>query len=315
MASAIALNLTSCTKDDNNAPQLGTTPLHDLIKQDTSLSIFTAILERSHLDIYTKGPGPFTVFAPTNSAYRQQGINTVADVATQDSTFLLNKTAYIIATGARSSYYLVGLNVPISTVLSTPVFSATATADSVYFNGFGAKKKDIMASNGVLHIMDICMLPNTNTTSVTLSQYPGTFKLFSQAIARATSGATVVNTATTTVFAPTNDAMIAAGYDSVAISKATAANLANLVRYHTTSTRYYRFALKSGDLKMVLGRTVLINNTGTTVTVKGSGNATPANFVSYALLPTPVTTLSMVPSVNMTSSNGAIHAIDKVLVP
>lgn len=308
----MSINIMACKKDDNNAPVQGTTSLNDLIKQDASLSVFAAILKKTHLDVYTTGLGPFTVFAPTNNAYKQVGINSVDDLVNYDSTYLLARTSFLIAAGVKSSSNLVGLNVPITTIANTTL-AASALPDSTYFNGLSAFKRDISASNGMLHVMNNYLLPNANNTSQMLLLFPDTYKLFSQAIARASSGATIVNATTTTLFAPTNAAMIAAGLDSLKITQTTAANLANIVKYHVLSTKYYVFALKTGDMKTAQGKNVTLNIGKTVSTVRGLNNSAPANFTNFYLTPyIPFATFS---SVNLSTLNGVIHTIDKVLAP
>ncbi len=306
-----ALSVVGCKKEDKKDLNSSNEKISELLSKDTSLSFFNAVLQKTHLNVYAEGPGPFTFFVPNNAAYRKIGFRSSDEIALLDSIQLLHITASLIAPGSKPSYYLAGLNVPVASV-STTTIAATALPDAVFFNGFKAYKPDVLASNGVMHIMSDLIPPTLGNTTTTLLAFPK-YKLFLQAITRASSGTTMVNANTTTLFAPTNEAMIAAGYDSVTISKTTAANLATLVKYHLVTTKYYVFALKSGELKTALGKNVTLNMNGSVPTVKGLQNATPVNFdfsfagVSFGGV--------LFNSVNLSSSNGVIHTIGAVLKP
>lgn len=309
-----AIFVVGCKKEDKKDSS-GSENISILLSKDTSLSFFNASLQKTRLNVYAEGPGPFTFFVPNNDAYRKMGFRSIDEIALLDSSLLLRITASLIATGSKPSYFLAGLNVPIFSITSstTAAIAATAVPDAVFFNGFKAYKADILASNGVIHIMSDIVPPAIGNTTITLQAFPDKYKLFLQAITRATGGTTMVNANTTTLFAPTNEAMIAAGYDSVAISKTTTANLATLVKYHVVTTKYYVFALKSGEMKTALGKNVTLNMNAPVPTVKGLQNTAPANFNSSIA---GVSLGSVVfNGVNLSTTNGVIHTIDAVLKP
>ncbi|RXK86413.1 fasciclin domain-containing protein [Filimonas effusa] len=296
-AGLIMLSLNSCSKDDDNTLPINT--LETLVAQDSSLSIFNAVLKETGLITFAQGPGPFTFFAPSNTAYKKYGINSVADVKLVNIDTLRVNTTWLIAAGSRTSDALIGSGLTISTQVGSSIF-AQAYNNDVYFNGLKAVKKDISASNGTMFVLDSYMAPTVGSTSVTLGRYSGNpFKLFLQAATRAslTSTSTGINKTTTTLFAPTNTAMLAAGYDSVTISKTAVATLANLVKYHTIGAVNFRFALQSAAYKTDQGNAVTLNMSAATPTVTGRTNT--AQIISF----------------DQPTNNGVIHAIDKVLIP
>src|SRR5882672_9503138 len=132
-----ATSIIGCKKDDKNDTSVSNEKINELISKDTSLSIFNAVLQKTYLNVYAEGPGPFTFFIPNNEAYRKMGFRSIEDIAQLDPVALLNLTSSFIAPGIKSSYYLAGLNVPVSTVPGTTI-AATALGDAVYFNGFKA---------------------------------------------------------------------------------------------------------------------------------------------------------------------------------
>ena len=80
------------------------------IQNDTSLTYFAAALQRAHLDTLLTGAGPYTVFAPTNSAFQRPyqfapgvdfGFNTTSldSILAADPATLANFLKYYILPG------------------------------------------------------------------------------------------------------------------------------------------------------------------------------------------------------------------------
>jgi uncharacterized surface protein with fasciclin (FAS1) repeats len=242
-------------------------------------------------------------------------INSATDLDAIDPTRLLTITAALITAGDKSSYYLAGLNVPITTISNTTIAATAVNNGGTYFNGLKALKMDIPASNGVLYVMNDFINPTFGTTTATLALAPDQYKLILQAITRASNGTTIVNGNTTTLFAPTNAAMIAAGYDSTTIANTTPTALATLVRYHLLTTKYYVFALKSGENKTSQGKNIVLNMSANPYTAMGTGNTTPAKFLDFPVTVTNLGVVFTTNSINFSTSNGVIHTIDAVLKP
>jgi uncharacterized surface protein with fasciclin (FAS1) repeats len=108
------------------------------------------------------GAGPLTVFAPTNDAFKQAGFPTIASIQAADPAVL---TPIL-------TYHVIGARVFSSDLVnnSTPATLNGATV-KILLNG-GAKvkgngnptpsniiKTDIVASNGVVHVIDRVLLP------------------------------------------------------------------------------------------------------------------------------------------------------------
>jgi uncharacterized surface protein with fasciclin (FAS1) repeats len=284
------LSFIGCSKD-NNAPATNT--LQELINKDSSLTIFKEVLRRTHLTTFTTGPGPFTIFAPTNAAYKNININSIADLSLIDSNALVVQSSWLIAPGSRSSDVLLGSNLTITTQLGTTIFGQ-ALPDATYFNGFKVTKRDNMATNGVLHIMDNYLSPTLGNDTVTLNRLQNLNKLFLLAIRRASVGPTV-NRSTTTLFLPTDAAMKAANLDSLKIMQTPVATLATLVKYHLVGAVNFKYNLKNASYKTDQGTNITVNLGASTVT----GNKNTANIISY----------------DLATSNGVIHTIDAVLQP
>jgi transforming growth factor-beta-induced protein len=102
------------------------------------------------------GNGPFTVFAPTDEAFAKAGVN-VNDVATVTEVL-----KYHVVSGAITSSVLQSAQLVAS--LQGEEIYITKNSEGVYLNGDvngGAKVliADVMASNGVVHVVDAVIMP------------------------------------------------------------------------------------------------------------------------------------------------------------
>ena len=103
-----------------------------------------------------------------------------------------------------------------------------------------------------------------------------------------------------TVFAPTNQAFINAGFTTIAsINAADPNNLTAILTYHVIGARVFSSDLLNNSMPATVnGGTVKITLTGGPK-VKGNSNATGSNIILTDILAT----------------NGVVHVIDQVLLP
>jgi uncharacterized surface protein with fasciclin (FAS1) repeats len=112
-----------------------------------------------------------------------------------------------------------------------------------------------------------------------------------------------------TVFAPTDDAMIAAGYTEAAIDAASPTTLYGIVRQHILRGRYYSSDFLEGTNATPLG-TFGLNSpfAGSTLTVNVSSALNSVTVTKFG------GTTGKVIKANINASNGVLHIIDKVLL-
>ena len=104
-----------------------------------------------------KGPGPFTVFAPTDAAFAALPAGTVEDLLKPE-----NKDKLV----AILTYHVVAGKV-MSTDLTEGMKAATVNGAEVTItldggakvNGATISAADIVATNGVIHVVDAVLLP------------------------------------------------------------------------------------------------------------------------------------------------------------
>lgn len=104
-----------------------------------------------------QGKGPFTVFAPTDAAFAALPAGTL-DKLLADKEALKEVLLYHVVAGGVTADQVVGLTSATS-VEGSPV--AIAVKDGTVYLNDSAKvvTPDVMASNGVIHVIDSVILP------------------------------------------------------------------------------------------------------------------------------------------------------------
>jgi len=137
-----------------------TAELGDIVEVATAAGSFSTLLEAATaagLVDTLKGAGPFTVFAPTDEAFAKLPAGTLESLLA-DPDKLKAILLYHVVSGAVTSSQVVGLTEATSVEGSTIAISVKD--GSVYLND-SAKvvTVDVMASNGVIHVIDTVILP------------------------------------------------------------------------------------------------------------------------------------------------------------
>jgi len=135
-----------------------------------SLSTLVAAVTAADLAETLSSPGPFTVFAPLNSAFAALPAGTVETLLRPENKHQLQGIlkAHVVS-GNLSAADIVGLaqknggTVDVQTV-SSDTLTAVLAGDMLYVKDesgglASVKKADIMKSNGTVHIVDRVLLP------------------------------------------------------------------------------------------------------------------------------------------------------------
>lgn len=105
-----------------------------------------------------KGPGPFTVFAPTDDAFAKLPAGTVQDLLKPENKAKLVKIlTYHVVPGKVMSTDIAGKKMMVKTVEGAEL-SVDAT-NGVSVDNAHVVKADIVASNGVIHVIDSVVMP------------------------------------------------------------------------------------------------------------------------------------------------------------
>ena len=287
-----------------------------------------AALTHANLVGVLSGEGPYTVFAPTDAAFEEMGLN-LSDFDTEEENDTLEMIlSYHVAMGSVMASELED-GMEINSLIQEPITVNIYGQDVVLNSYANITTADVETSNGIIHIIDKVLMPPSLTTvtppvgeicydmdthTVDLSKTEETCdEMWIPSVdIPTTAAATTIHTSlvaalekanlTTTlkgegpftVFAPTDEAFTAAGinlddYDTDEKISA----LADILLMHVVSGKVMSSNLTDGMEATALSGDKLSFMIGDTVSV---------NNATVIIADVPV-------------SNGVIHVIDKVLMP
>lgn len=277
--------------------------LVDVIKADPRFSILSEAVVAADLAGALSGPGPLTLFAPTNDAFalllaelNVSKVQLLADKALLTSVL----TYHVLPAKVAKADVPVGKAI---TTLQVGIFKIDSVgSDLVVTDGRNRTARitqtDVTASNGLLHVVDKVLLPANKTLVETIQAKPELSVLVETINAAGLAGA--LNAAGPfTLFAPTNDAF-AALFAELKITKsqmlANPALITTVLNYHLLSSRVLKAEVPVGSpIKSVQGSTFVID----------------AGFVITDQLGRK----ARITATDLLASNGVIHVIDKVISP
>ena len=121
-----------------------------------NFNTLAAALKAADLIDTLRGKGPFTVFAPTDDAFKKLPAGTL-DALLADKAQLTKVLTYHVVAGAVMAADVVKLK-EAKTVEGSSVKIAVKGKD-VMVDGAKVVKTDVVASNGVIHVIDSVILP------------------------------------------------------------------------------------------------------------------------------------------------------------
>ena len=134
--------------------------LVDIPAVATSTGVHTALvsaLAQANLVATLQGTGPFTVFAPTDAAFTDAGIDLSSFDTDEENATLVDILTYHVVSGSVLSTALTdGLT---ATALNGDDVTFTVNADGVKVNDANVVTADVAASNGVVHVIDKVLMP------------------------------------------------------------------------------------------------------------------------------------------------------------
>ncbi|KHJ37949.1 immunogenic protein MPT70 [Pedobacter glucosidilyticus] len=298
----VTVSFTGCKKDDE--PVQPQNNIVQLVVNNPEFSFLEAAVIKADLVGALSGAGPLTVFAPTNQAFIAAGFaNEAAVSALSKETLVSILTYHVVGSRILSSQIQTASNTPVQTLAQTNIF-VTKDQRGVFVNGAQVTQADVQASNGVIHVINKVLMPAVGNI-VQAAQGNANLSYLVAAVLRASEGTTNVAAALSaagplTVFAPTNQAFINAGFaTTAAIQAASPATLTSILTYHVISARVLSSDLTEGATPATLnGGTVTITLSGG-AKVRGRANTSASNIIAADVITT----------------NGVVHVIDQVLLP
>jgi uncharacterized surface protein with fasciclin (FAS1) repeats len=118
-----------------------------------------AAVQAADLGGALSGPGPFTVFAPTDEAFAKLPAGTVEDLLKPENRDkLIAVLKYHVVSGKVMAADVAGKKTNVATLQGSDI-NVDATSGSVMINDATVTAADIQASNGVIHVIDKVILP------------------------------------------------------------------------------------------------------------------------------------------------------------
>ena len=127
---------------------------------DPNLATLVTALTKADLVTTLEGKGPFTVFAPTNAAFAEIP-SAILDYLLANPAILKEVLLYHVATGFQILDFDL-LPAPLATVQGEKVWVHSGnlfTATSITVNNSNVIAKPIVASNGIIYVIDSVLQP------------------------------------------------------------------------------------------------------------------------------------------------------------
>ena len=124
-----------------------------------SFNTLVAAVQAAELVDVLKGEGPFTVFAPTDEAFAKLPDGTLDSLLKPENKGKLQAIlTYHVVPGKVKAKDVVGMS--SAKTVNGDSFEISKKDGNVYVDNAKVIKTDIMASNGVIHVIDTVILPN-----------------------------------------------------------------------------------------------------------------------------------------------------------
>jgi uncharacterized surface protein with fasciclin (FAS1) repeats len=290
------------------APTESNANIVDTAKANGNFKTLISALERTGLDsVLSDESGSFTVFAPTDAVFSAVGeklINTLlvnpdvlSDILKQHVLFINVDSVTAMSLNGKSA----------KTVFENELgISINADTDSLMFGGAKIVTKDIVTTNGTIHVIDSVIvgdvtLPQSFGTIADVASENGSFDtLVSLLVATGLDSEVSDPTKTFTVFAPTDAAFAALGQETLTALQGDTETLKNILLYHVIA-----------EQKVMSDAAISVANSEESLVKMGNGSSAALSTTGATLFIND----SAISAANVMADNGAIHVLDKVIMP
>ena len=156
IAAAALVTLGACAQD-------GGDDIVDIAAGNGNFNTLVAAVQAAGLEDTLRGDGPFTVFAPTDAAFAALPAGTVDSLLLpENKDQLVSILTYHVVPGAVQSGDVIGSVANVETVNGATVRvdgRGSKAGPAVKVNDAAVTAADIIASNGVIHVIDKVLLP------------------------------------------------------------------------------------------------------------------------------------------------------------
>ncbi|KPH91126.1 fasciclin domain-containing protein [Pseudoalteromonas sp. 2CM39R] len=288
-----------------------TAPTNNIIEtaqQAGNFSTLLAALDAASLtSALADESSEFTVFAPTDAAFEAIGSNFL-NTLLANPTVLADILKQHVLVGSVDSVTAMSLNGQSAETLlgNTLPVAINAETNMLSFGGANIVVKDIMTTNGVIHVIDSVIisdvtLPQSTNTIADIASADGNFTTLLAALTATGLDTLVADPDNTfSVFAPTDAAFAALGQDTINALLADTDTLRDILLYHVFP-----------DATVLSDDAVSIANSNSNKIEMANGDMAAISYVDSSLFIND----SAITEANVTASNGVIHVLNKVIMP
>jgi len=269
----------------------------DIVDTAVSAGKFTtlvAAVKAAGLVDTLKGDGPFTVFAPSDAAFGTLPPGTAAELLKPENKEKLQSIlTYHVVPGKVTAADV--SNLSVAKTVQGQFLDISTDSGQVKIDNATVVKADIMASNGVIHVIDRVVMP-TNKNIVEIAAGNSAFSTLVAAVKAAGMVETLQGDGPFTVLAPTNEAFkkLPKGTVEDLLKPENKEKLTAVLTYHVIAGKIMSSEVSSGQsAATVNGKEITVEIDGDTVMI---GDA-------------------KVIKTDVEATNGVIHVIDSVLLP
>ena len=286
---AAGLMLVAACDDD---PVVVDTPdIVEVAQQAGSFNTLVAAVQAASLVETLQGPGPFTVFAPTDDAFAALPDGAL-DALLADTQLLAEVLTYHVVPGRVLAEDVVGLS--SATTVNGKELSIGVEDGNVFIDQAQVVTTDIEASNGVIHVIDDVLLPVPVLNLIQTAEKAGGFSTLLAALDATDLTSVLAGPGPFTVFAPTDEAFAALPAGTLEGLLADPAALSSILTYHVVPG----YVTSTDVVNLTSAQTV----NGADISIEVSG---PDVMINDATLV----------AVDVAATNGVIHVIDRVILP
>ncbi len=294
IATLLVFTLQACGDDDDDNgptdPPSETGNIVEVAQSNDDFSDLVSALSDADLVSTLEGDGPFTVFAPTNDAFANLGV----DLSTLSTDQLVEVLSYHVLDGNIASG---DLTPPQSAEAldGGDLFITSADGNVIINDNATVVNADVEASNGVIHAIDQVLLPDGYLDVVGLVSKRYNLQSLEDAVISAGLAETLQNKeASYTVFAPSN-----AAFSEVDLSGLSEQEIQDILTYHVLPNE-----VLSGDLQAAQ---IVETVNGTELTIEAADGTVTLTDNSGQMYE--------VTEADIQGTNGVVHIIDGVLNP
>jgi uncharacterized surface protein with fasciclin (FAS1) repeats len=290
-------------------PIIPATPTKNIIETAVDNGNFTTLvsaLQATNLDtVLADESSTFTVFAPTDAAFALIGeatLDTLLDNADVLSAILLQHVISGTAVNSVSAYALSGTMVTTASTAQIELNINQAT-DSLTYGGANVVIKDIVTTNGIIHVIDAVVvgdvqIPTPSMSLVDVASANGNFTTLVSALISTGLDITLADLDTNyTVFAPSDAAF--AKLPTGTLDNLTAAQLSDILLYHVLPGN----VMSDGAITVAQSNNNIID--------MANGEKAALSFADSQLF----INGAKISTADVMADNGIIHVLDNVIMP